>query len=68
MTHPVPLTPEEAVKAVMWILMRSNNLLFVLGAFFRADARVRVIVSSSSGITCKSEHANEDDDGADDVS
>lgn len=37
-------------------------LLFVLAAFFLAAA------SSSSGVTCKSERANEDGDGADDVS
>lgn len=29
MTQPLHLTPEEAVKAVMWILMCSNDLLFV---------------------------------------
>lgn len=34
MTHPLRLTPEEAVKAVMWILMCSNDLLFVLGASY----------------------------------
>lgn len=64
------MTPEEAVKAVMWILMCSNDHLYVLGAFFPAEhrcTRVRVAVSSASGITCKSDHTNEDGDGVDDV-
>lgn len=68
MTHPGRLSPKEAVKAVMWILMCSNDLLFVSGIFFAASTHVRVMVSSSSGITCRSDHANEDDDGADGVS
>lgn len=68
MTHPARFTMEEAVKTVMWILMCPNDLLFVLGAFFPASTRVTLVVSSSSGITCKSDHANEDGDGADDVS
>lgn len=71
MTHPPRLTPEEAVKAVMWILMCSNDLLFVLGAFFLAEhccIHVRVTAFSSSGVTCKSDHAYERGDGANDVS
>ena len=51
----------------MWILMRSNDLLYVLGAFLSGPAPLH---SSPlpGGITCKSDHANEEGDGADDVS
>lgn len=59
MTHPLHLTPEEAVKAVMWILMCSNDLLFV---FICVALAFEFAVSSSSSITCKSEHDNEDGD------
>lgn len=63
------LTLEEAVKAVMWILMCSNDpFCFVLDVFFPARSGVAVVAPSSSSITCKSGHANEDGDGADDVS
>ena len=47
--------------------MRSNDLLYVLGAFLSGPAPLH---SSPlpGGITCKSDHANEEGDGADDVS
>lgn len=47
MTHPLRLTPEEAVKAVMWILMCSNDLLFVLGASFSLRPNTVALVLES---------------------
>lgn len=62
-------TLEEAVKAVMWILMRSNDPSCLLShAAVPAGSGVAVAAASSSRITCKSGLANEDGDGADDVS
>lgn len=50
MTHPARLTPEEAAKAVMWILMCSNDLLYVLGAFF--SGRAPLHSCWSRGVLC----------------
>lgn len=62
-------TLEEAVKAVMWILMCSNDPSCLLsGASVPASSGVAVAAASSSHITCKSGLANEDGDGADDAS
>lgn len=62
-------TLEEAVKAVMWILMRSNDPFCLLSdALGQASSAAAVATAFSSRITCKSGLANEDADGADDVS
>lgn len=47
MTHPACLPPEEAVEAIMWILMCSNDLSFVLGSSH--------LPGRASGITCESD-------------
>lgn len=62
-------TLEEAVKAVMWILMCSNDPSCLLsGASVPASYGAAVAAASSSRITCKSGFINEDSDGADDAS